>query len=583
MNNIATVNHQFFSICYSITSFGLLLNNDLLVLGMEQDAPREELLNVSIKLLNRSKRSDDASNIESIPSKKIKYSTIQEEPTLENDLITMLKKYSWKEITKDERLTKNLRLLLNKLAYYQNNETWLKKPMDLWYMDSTHNTLVFQYLKSLKGHSFSFNDITAMTNQDSTLTSHNLVQNPYRILIHYHCLIVSQYGFLDLTNFYRSNINKKYITFPDVKFTVTNTELSKRNNGGVNLHIELKQQLISKELWKITKHQEFKSLYRQESADDSGQLLRMQQIEETATAISQSVPLCSIKTAIDLLKSYILKTESSESYVPTFKKFGEDYCKSLKIDDMYKKFLITNRKYIDDILYETSLDEIDLVDDAERKINKLYHNSNEEYIEIIFNKYKNMSQSKSFLRFEDFYVINTRMNEFHVNPSNEDLIKIEATISRVAIRQALLKPINDLLVLYYGAKVDNNRYKYYANLTGKELIKFDKFCKFSKSKNNELRELSNNQKLNSILFVLTLNHPDGMADIGRYLINSENLYYSPYFSMYFVVDKVKLTKQKQRKMLIVKMHDLKIPKEEKIVQMIKRLDTIFSSTELYID
>ncbi|XP_043469011.1 uncharacterized protein LOC122502813 [Leptopilina heterotoma] len=584
MSNTVTVNHQFLSVCYYITSFGLLLNNnDLLVLGMEQDAPRTELFNVPTKFLNRSKRSDEASDDGSSPSKKIKYTTIKKESTFEDDLLKNLRKYTWNELTKNVQTTKNLRLVLNKLAYYQTNEKWLEKPMDLWHMDSTQNILVFQYLRNLKGHSFSFNDITVMTNQDTTLTPHKLNQNPFRIMIHYHCLIDSQYGFLDLTTFDRKNINNKYITFPDVKFTVTNTELSKRDNGGINLHIELKQQLITKELWKITRHQEFRSLFQQSSANNIKQVLRMQRIEETTRIITQTVPLCSLKTATDLLKSYILKIESSDSHVPTFQKFGEDYCNLLKIDDSYQKFLITNRKYIDDILYESSLNEITNLDDAVRKINKLYDTSNEKYTQLIFKKYTEMPTLIHFLRFEDFYLINTRMTDLNVNPSDEDLTKIETTISRIAIRQALLKPIKKPLTLYCGDMVDTARYNYYKNLTGREIVQFNRFYKFSTDEKSEKKKLSPNPELNSVLFVVQLIHPAGMADIGRYFIHAQKLNYAPYFSMSFVVDKVKFKKVKHHEVLVVKMHDLRIPKEEKIVQMIKRMNTIFATRELYID
>ncbi|XP_043468999.1 uncharacterized protein LOC122502803 [Leptopilina heterotoma] len=532
------------------------------------DISRKELFNVTRKYLKRSKRSD-----EEVEKKQVKFVTgVTDE---RQNILQLLRHSTWKELTRDAEVIKKMRLLLNKLAYSQVDKKWLFTPLHLRFISITKSKAILEFLLNLKGHSFAFNDITLMKNEFHTAPQSKDNDNPFNFIIYYNCRIESQYGFLDLNSFGDNSVHNTYATFSDVFFTITSTELVPRYNGGTDLHIQLEQQPLTKEKWKIHRHRNFKILF---AVNEIINLIRLQEIHKLANVISSQVPLCSLTTATELLKSYILKFEESMSHVPTYATFTNEYINTLQIKDSYRKFWFKNEKYIDDVLYEKILDNIDDLNVAVRKVAKLYNENNERHIGEIFNKYKVLTLTRYYLRFEDYYLINTKLTHYN---NNEDLKKINIAISRLALRQSFMEPINHQLILYHTDRVNKTMYEYYRRLERGEIFKFDTLVKLTSNETEVEKELNPIPRLKTILFKINLKNPTGMVNMEGFLISPDPIYI-PYFSMNFDVISARDETINNYSVLVIKLVAFGGAKEDVMIEIINELGKN-DLTEFYID
>ncbi|XP_043468987.1 uncharacterized protein LOC122502800 [Leptopilina heterotoma] len=522
------------------------------------DISRKELFNVTRKYLKRSKRSDEVPTV-----------STNQSPTFlrllksNKAIIRQLTSKRWNELLTDSNTINILRPILQKLAYNQADQIWLKSPKNLWYTDVTNSVLVLQYLRNLKGHLFFFNDITIMSEVQSIAIRPYSKKEPFKTAIYYNCYIESQYGFADLSSL---GINK-YATFPDVLFTVTDVETKKRPNGGIDLYITLKPQPLAREIWKVNRLDDYNSL--SSFNKNTNNVERLKIIEQAANKIASNVPLCTLTTAIELLKCYILKMEASKTYTPTYEKFADDYSKKLRIERYYKNFLMTKTKLVNNLLYESTLDNIENFESAINRISKHYSINDEKQMQMIFDKYTS-SSAKNSIYFEDYFIINTKFNELQILYDRTKMDILKVTICRIALRQTDMEPIEGPIILYYGSMVHEGVYKDFLKLQKQEVFAFNSFYKFSTKMDFEMEKLSSDSELKAIFIEIALNDPTGIADIGRYLI-FENKIFSPYFTMQFVVDNMSHEIINSCETLVIKLHDLSNPKEERMVQMTKEL------------
>ncbi|XP_043484931.1 uncharacterized protein LOC122512880 [Leptopilina heterotoma] len=141
--------------------------------------------------------------------------------------------------------------LLSKIATLQMNQEWMRAPIQLWLCETLTNTEYIEQLANAvhsKGTLFSFNDIKMLTDRysyDSLFPKIEPNSDPNYII--YNIKSNSQYGFVDLYNYNAAFLNR-YITFPDVSFTVIDTSLTHMGNKSI-IYIELLRNNLSQHTW----------------------------------------------------------------------------------------------------------------------------------------------------------------------------------------------------------------------------------------------------------------------------------------------------------------------------------------------
>ncbi|XP_051154500.1 uncharacterized protein LOC127277435 [Leptopilina boulardi] len=507
------------------------------------------------------------------------YKMMIKEPTYTRyvDILTIWKNEGLSAIKTDGVKINFLRTAVNEIALLQlNSNLQLKKPQELWYTQILKGQKIINYLRSLQGRKFFFNDITMLTTTSPTIMKK---LNPFLLEteIRYHLKIDSIVGFVDLTNFH-SEFKNIYLTFDDIFFTITDTFFTADNKI---LNIELRTNVVTRDFYFYLRKREI-LLQKVETVESS----RMKLITNAANFIMENAPLHNFKTTRDFLSNYILNTNPNSNQVPSYDMFAMDYS-IMEYHHSYNDWKIENNPYIQDVLFNYNLDEIIDLPEARRRIHELYNNIHFQNIEQAFENYVKIRNVEHLLRFEDFYVLHSYLKNRLIQNS-DGLRRLEVAINRLGIRQceeeSMLKPI---IKIYRSEIITNDMsVKFFESFQKKDIIAFDKIKKFVQTRDEEIVKLLNTAtKTSGVPFLLEItivNHA-GVVEIGRTL-NEEHYFHMVTSNFEFVFDELKFIEINQQKILFMRMHDNKTPKEKRIIQMAKKLHELLTSdTKFYSD
>ncbi|XP_043484905.1 uncharacterized protein LOC122512866 [Leptopilina heterotoma] len=482
-------------------------------------------------------------------------------------------------IKKDRESIKFLRLLLANLAFLEMNtiNSGVLKPSSLWYTQIINRPKVIQYLKNLKGGTFFFNDITLLTDippaasvgETSALLSSN-------VEVRYHLTINSEYGFVDLSKFHQQ-FTGDYVVFNDVQFKVTDTFFNDKNNI---LVIKLKSQELPKENWFANRNLEVQSLIKREKILST----RMESIHNAANFMVDNVPCCTYKIATEMLMKYILKLKPSQSVVPTYEKFATDYYNNMKILPSYKSWTFPDWKYINDLLFEDQLDDIQNVVEASYRIEIVYDLLYKQNIEDVYAKYsQKLMTLKRLIRFEDFYVLYSKsIKNFEMNYDN--LNRYAVSIYSTILRQAHEEWIKTPITIYSGKIVPETAFKKFSLYKKLDHIKFINFKQHSTIRDEEFENIifgSSTSSQKGLFFEIEIKNQAGLLDLSYLSDNLENIHIvTP--EMVFIVDEVESRIISGQEILFVKMHDFEVPTEKRMIDVAERLDELYSTgTDFY--
>ncbi|XP_051174401.1 uncharacterized protein LOC127290060 isoform X2 [Leptopilina boulardi] len=478
----------------------------------------------------------------------------------------------------DYKNYRNFLLKLDRITFMQIDEI-LTKPINLWYTQTVKRQNIIVLLKSLKGKDFHFNDITLLTKVgiNPRIGKQNILTSDTTII--YQLNINNHYGLIDLTNFH-DIFQHQFIIYPEILFIVTDIKpcMVLKNC----LIIQLEKKPLIKETWIKKRNNELKLFASNVNLIKSERILN---IEAAAEFVSANVPLCEITETKNIMKQYILKIEKSKSQVPTYDKMAQDIYDNLKIPKIYENFKIKNEIFINDVIFEKNLQQIDSPLFAYQRLKKILGSNLGENVQQVFDIYKKSSIIRDSLIFEDFYIIHSRLRKTLIqNLDNER--RFLASINRLALRQCNEEWIKNSITIYHSEMLSIDRCNELRIYKEKDNYSFPEIGTFSfinEWKMNRIQvNMKNKYSKQPALFQVFLRNQAGIPNVGRVLQIPDGMYIIP-GKMNFIIDNVKDEIINGIKVLVVKLHDLEIPTEQRMIDITKELNNLFSSsTKFYI-
>ncbi|XP_051172781.1 uncharacterized protein LOC127289064 [Leptopilina boulardi] len=500
--------------------------------------------------------------------------------TKEVEILRMLKNYGLAFIKTNNVELNFLRTTINKLALLQL-ETGLsqKAEINLWYTQIVYGHFNKDVLRQLRGNTFFFNDITLLENKPPGPFVIDKIRQSLEVEVRYYLTIDSSYcGFVDLTHFH-DEFKGNYITFSDVLFTVTDSFFILSDKI---LIVHLRNKEMSKDLWQHLRQRDISNLLNEEVIKETA---RMKTISKVANFISENALLHTFKTSQNVLSNYILNINPSGlSSVPTYEKLAHDLI-HLNSLHSYNDWKIESNKYIQDVLLNYNLDEITELSEAKKIINEIYDFVYTQNIEEAFENYRKIVDVKRYLRFEDYYVLYSSANNKLVM-TKDGVRRFEAAIHRLALKQCSEEIIMKPIILYRGEKLDMEMSLKLKSIDKNNIIKFDRFMKFSVNQiveeSNCLNMVGTSSQIPLLMEIKITNHI-GVVDINR-LFNDGNPFHIATANFEFVLNDIRFKTIKGRKVLYMKLSDYDSGIEKRMVQMARRLHELFSTdTTFYSD
>ncbi|XP_051154513.1 uncharacterized protein LOC127277443 [Leptopilina boulardi] len=493
------------------------------------------------------------------------------------EILMLWKRHDMPFIKLDREKYLTLRNTVNNLALFQLDQGFpLNIPKRLWYNQIIKGSKNINFMENLKGSKFFFNDITLLvTNQPNTLLSEGMRPFDSEIEVRYHLTINSPFGFVDLTNFHYS-LRNNYVTFSDVLFTVTNTFYSNKKEV---LNIFLTNHDIGENIWRKTREEDIKNLLTEDKIIKHP---RMKSILTAANFISEEAPFCTFVSSKNLLSTYILKMDSTiKNHVPTYDKFATDIININSINS-YNEWKIPKNRYIEDVLLNHNLDEIIHLSEATRRIIAIYDFVYIQNIEQAFHKYRMLFNIEQHIRFEDYYVLYSYIND-NLELNINGIRRLEVAINRLAIRQS--SGNRKLFKLHRAELIETNVAENIKQLFNeKQIFTFNELKRFSLHRDIEeiqFIDYENNLSEIPLLMEVTLNNQVGLSDVNGVIVN-DNLSYVITANFEFILDDIKFETIFGQKVMVIKMHDYESPTEKRIIQMANRLHELLSTeTKFY--
>ncbi|XP_051154626.1 uncharacterized protein LOC127277503 [Leptopilina boulardi] len=497
------------------------------------------------------------------------------------DILIEFKNIGLFTLSKKREKINFLRNAANKLALLQIEIGLpMQKPTKFWYTQIIRGLFNINYIRKLKGKTFYFSDITLLSNQPlGKQPSNKLKDFPFELEVRYHLTIDFSYGFVDLTNFH-SELKNNYLTFNDVLFTVTDTFYTP--NGKI-LNVQMKNNIMTKENWYNLRQQDIKNLQQQEKIIESP---RMKIITDAAYFVSQNTIMNKFQKIRDYISNFILTINTATlNIVPNYNEFAQDLIK-MKFESPYRNYIIKNYRYINDVLYHQNLDEIIELNEAKRRINDVYNFMNFQNIDETFLNYKKIQNIEQQLRFEDYFVLYSQLNN-KLLENKDGIRRFEVAINRLGLRQSGEEFLKQPIKLYRSEMMAKEvSSKFYKSLREKNIIVFDKILKFSPNRNQEelkyLNKVSTSTRI-PLLMEITLKNQVGVVDVNR-IINSDNSFHVVTSNFQFQIYEIILKENLNGKMMLIKMHDFESTTETRMIRMADRLYELFSTeTKFYSD
>ncbi|XP_051174416.1 uncharacterized protein LOC127290072 [Leptopilina boulardi] len=474
-------------------------------------------------------------------------------------------------------LMAGVRRIIEMISNLQSMDTAIKLPAELWLSTKTTLTHV-KILENLKGKDFYFNDLTFLTDIPPIVNQKIVPKKTSTIVlkpeIRYHIKINSQYGFVDLPEFHNSFTNQ-YIVFPEIEFTVENTHYI---NGKSILQLDLIQKPMTKEKWLKIREQNSMLLGKEELIKNE----RSKSIENAAYSISTRTPLHRFIESKKLLKKYILKTHETNSDL-TYNSLAQDIFGGGSIPEKYDEFEIKNHIFIDDVLFEKSLNKIDNLELAKKRINEIFDGIYEQNVEPVFNKYLETAAIHDNMRFEDYYIIYSRFS--HTLPLDINTQRrLVSSLYRLALRQCDEELVKIPNTLYYARNVPLEDFNKIAAIKKDEYIEFLSGHPFNSNRQNVIEEQSittSTDKL--VLYQLEIKNPAGIAYIEPINENANKQYYIS-CAVEIKKDRMIATNIDGKDVFVLKIYDDPQTKEIRMVELVDSLNELYSTdTKFYVN
>ncbi|XP_051174418.1 uncharacterized protein LOC127290073 [Leptopilina boulardi] len=475
----------------------------------------------------------------------------------------------------DKLALSSCRRILEMIASFQYNS--IKLPTDLWFTKTISRLSHVKDLENLKGKTFYFNDLTFLTDIPPIVNLNIVPKKSSTIAlkteIRYHIKINSQYGFVDLAAFHNSFTNQ-YIVFPEIEFTVENTHYI---NGKSILQLDLLQKPMTKEKWLKLRNQEVMLLQNEEKIKNK----RSTSIEDAAYFISLNTPLHRFSDAKKMLKKYILNTDVFSNTVPTYDMLAQDIYAGGTLPEKYNEYKIKNNIFIDDVLFQESLHQVNNLVSAEETIDKIYGGMSMLDVESVFVVYHNTPIIRQSMRFEDFYFLDSYFSNnllFDIHTQR----RIIASLNRLALRQCEDKIINFPNILYSAKNLPEEVYNKILTLERGKFMIFGSHYSFQSNEEAVVKyspTTASNEKL--LLYQLEFKNPTGIAYIdSNYQFKTVQYYVPDELKMKISGIITKTIEGKELKVIILK--DDTLSKEKRIVKLVYKLNELFSTnTKFY--
>ncbi|XP_051154625.1 uncharacterized protein LOC127277502 [Leptopilina boulardi] len=500
------------------------------------------------------------------------------------DILMTFKNYGMPLIKRNKMKINLLRTTCNELALLQLNQKFpLKVPSKLWYTQIIRGEYNINFVKTLKGKTFFFNDITMLSAEPpKAMVGRKLKEFPIEIEVRYHLTIDSSYGFVDITQFHEEFKNN-YIIFNDVLFTVTEIFYTPRDKI---LIVHLRNHGIDENLWRELRNKNNILGIENQITEST----RMETIGKAANFLCENTLMCRYTTSKDIFSTYILNTNpSSTSLVPTYNKFAHDLM-YMQFQYPYDDWRIENHHYIQDVLLNQNLDQITELSTAKRKIQFIYSSVYLQNIEEAFLNYKLLINAEQQLRFEDYYVLYSHLK--HRLVENKDGIRrLEAAINRIGLRQCNDDFIYKSIKLYRGEIINSELSpNIVKSFMDNKIVVFDKILMFTRTRDiEELNCLKQTGKSSEfpVLMEITLTNQAGVVDLNRVIKQNNN--YNNFIHIFnskfqFIIEGMRYANIRGRKVLVIEMRDYESPTETRMVRMANKLHDLFSTnTKFYSD
>ncbi|XP_043474864.1 uncharacterized protein LOC122506627 [Leptopilina heterotoma] len=460
----------------------------------------------------------------------------------------------------------SLRKIVHSMDFYQTINNVFKPPQDLWFTKKLTRPSIVANLKNQKGKDFYFNDITIIT--DTNPSDIILKKNPRFTLVtevRYRIQFDSQYGLLDLSAFH-SSFKNQYIVLPEVEFFVKDTKFY---NGKEILVLEMQQKAMSKERWlKINEWHDIR-LQKMESILNE----RKEKIESAAMFVAENTPLHRFAEAEQAFKNFILNINGENNLVPTYDKLAREIYASDSIPVEYIRFKIHNNNFVDDVLYQKSLVQVNDINIARYTIFTSFKGIYKQKVEPVFEIYHNSPNIREVMRFEDFYVIYS----FTFRSLLFDALapkRVAISLRRLALRQCSEPLLSTPITIYSISKITPEGFQEVIRLKTGGYIRFPRMVRFLSKKENLVNTIEFNEPSDIIvMYEFTISNKAGIADLSS-ILNQKN------GQMYLMEEmKIKIIERRKeiidgKDVFVIKIEDDKIPTERRMVNTVNRMNQI---------
>lgn len=503
-------------------------------------------------------------------------SQIEKEKMKENKRSLMIiRKFQQEGLSSmNEDWLRALRLILEDI--YNNLFETLKnkqnKPIDLWFSHTINNPSIVNFLASLKGKDFYFNDITLLTRvHPRKINFKNLPSSSSKTEVRYHMKFNSRYGLVDLASFHRS-FRQQYIVFPEVDFSVKDTQFF---NGKDILIMELEEKPKSKKEW-IKIREMVQTVLLSEYGNDVDSE-RAKCIQKAVFVVSLRLPMKRIHESAIILKQFILKIDHSARDVPTYDMLAKDIDTSNtnEIQEKYDAYRIPFNYVVDNVLYKRKRNILPSLERATQIINEIFGgNYMQEDIEPLWEKCKETADTHELTIIE--YSSLHPLTQTLVNNDASLLDRKEISLLKLAIRQCDGKWMGNPITLYSFDSMKSASLNALTRLsiggTVEINIKKELYLTVEDAWENRLQEESS---FEYVMYQIDVQDDTALLNLTHLLQMPKASYH---LSTNTFVKKYKMFRKKIRN-LNVKVIKL-IPKEELketlLVSLVKNLNLIFS-------
>ncbi|XP_043474998.1 uncharacterized protein LOC122506743 [Leptopilina heterotoma] len=514
-------------------------------------------------------RTDDISS----PSKKgrIEHSTsrsfiYQEDMKQTVNLLTKFKENGLTNLLENNELL-SLRKIVHSIDFYQTVNTVFKPPQDLWFTKKLTRPSIVANLKDQKGKDFYFNDITIIT--DTNPGEIILKKNPKFTLVtevRYHIQFDSQYGLLDLSAFH-SSFKNKYIVSPEVEFFVKD---AKFYNGKEILVLVMQQKAMTKERWLQIK--EWHDILFEKKVSIPNE--RKEMIENAAMFVAENTPLHRFSEMEEAFKNFILNINGENNLVPTYDKLAKEIYASNTFPIEYMRFKIDNSNFVNDILFQKSLVQINDIDIARNTISTVYKGIYKQKVEPVFEIYHNSPNIRELMRFEDFYVIYS----FTSSTLLLDALapnRLAIALRRLALRQCSEPLLSTPITVYAISTVTSNGFQELIRLKTGGFIRFPKMVRFLSKQENLVNTIQHNEPSDiTVMYQLTMSNKAGIADLSSIISEKNGRMYILEEMQFIIIERSKEIID-GKDVFVVKLEDDKSSTEKRMVHTVNKINQIF--------